>query len=317
MSAKFKAPASTPPRPRGGPHPSDRSQPSPAKKRRTSLPKHVVNLSDDEDDGEDPNYHFSEEDDDDDEEAGRDDVPVNTDPADEYGSPPHRPSINVPDSRLSSGMPPSSGTPGASSSMGWREKRKERDPMASVLESLMTMMAESQRKHEQQMAEFSACQDRERMENLRMHEESRRIQMENSQMMQQTQQATNVLLAAFMKMNPVLLQALSAASPSPPLMIRSGASGSVLGGSGTREAKPAPLPEEEENDPILPLVVRHRVQEDSPRSPPMHPSPAEVTRPEATSVVPESPANLEMDALEIGGGSDELGFEDATAGSDT
>ena len=30
VSAKFKAPASTPPWPKGGPYPSDRSQPSPA-----------------------------------------------------------------------------------------------------------------------------------------------------------------------------------------------------------------------------------------------------------------------------------------------
>ena len=49
----------------------------------------------------------------------------------------------------------------------------------------------------------------------------------------------------------------------------------------------------------------------------MQPSPAEVTRPEAASVVLESPGNLEIDALEIGGGSDELGFSDAAAGSDT
>ena len=49
----------------------------------------------------------------------------------------------------------------------------------------------------------------------------------------------------------------------------------------------------------------------------MQPSPAEVTRLEAASVVPESPANLEIGSLEIGGGSDELGFEDAVAGSDT
>ena len=49
----------------------------------------------------------------------------------------------------------------------------------------------------------------------------------------------------------------------------------------------------------------------------MQPSPAEVTKPEAASVVPESPANLEIGSLEIGGGSDELGFEDAVAGSDT
>ena len=316
VSAKFKAPASTPPRPRGGPRPSGRSwQPSPAKKRRTSLPEHVVNLADEEDDDDDLDYHFNEEEDD--EEAGRDDVPVNTDPADEYGSPPHRPSINVPDSRPSSGTPSSSRTLGASFSMGQREKKKERDPMASILESLTTMMVDSQWKHEQQMAELSAHQDRERMENLRLHEKSRQIQMENLQVMQQTQQTTNMLLAAFMKMNSDLLQALPAASPSPPLMIASGAFGSVLGGSSNREAKPAPLPDEEESDPILPPVVRRRVQEDSPRAPAMQPSPAEVIRPEAASVVSKSPGNLEIDALEIGGGSDELGFKDVAAGFDT
>ena len=184
ISAKFKALASTPPRPRGGPRPSDRSQPSPAKKRKTSLPQQVVNLVDDDDDDED--YRLSEEDDDDEEEEGWDDVLLNMDPADEFATPPHRPSINVPDSRPSTGTPSSSGTLGASSSMGRREKSKERDPMASVLESLTTMMAESQQKHDQQMAELSAPQEREQMENLRLHEESRRIQMENSQMMRQT-----------------------------------------------------------------------------------------------------------------------------------
>ena len=148
---------------------------------------------------------------------------------------------------------------------------------------------ESQWKLEQQMTELSARQDRERMENMRLQEESRRIQMENLQMMQQMQQATNMLLAAFMKMNLDLLQALPAASPSPPLMIASGASGSVLGGSSTREAEPALLPEEEESNPIPPPVVCRCVQEDSPRSLAMQPSPAEVTRPEGASVVPESP----------------------------
>ena len=233
VNAKFKAPANTPSRPRGGPRPSRRSQPSPAKKRKTSLPQHAVNLADDNDDDDDSDFHVSEEDEDEEQEEWRDDVPLNMDLEDEYGSPPHYPSINVSESRPSSGMPSSSGTLEASSSMGWREKRKEKDPIAFVLESLTTMMADSQRKHEQQMAELSARQDRERMENLRLHKESRQIQMENSQMMQQTQQTTNMLLAAFMKMNPDLLQALPAASPSPPLMIASGASGSVLGGSST------------------------------------------------------------------------------------
>ena len=136
-------------------------------------------------------------------------------------------------------------------------------------------------------------------------------------MMQQTQQTINMLLTAFMKMNPDLLQALPAASLSPPLMIASGASGSVLGGSSTREAESAPLPEKEESHPILPPLVHRCVEEDSPRSPAMQPSPAEVIRPEEASVVPESPGNLEIGFLEVGGGSDELGFEDAVAGSDT
>ena len=87
--------------------------------------------------------------------------------------------------------------------------------------------------------------------------------------------------------------------------------------SSTREAEATPLPEEEEIDPIPPPMVRRRIQKDSPKSPAMHPSPTEVTRPEATSVVPESPENLEIDALEIGGVSDELGFEDAAASFDT
>ena len=100
-------------------------------------------------------------------------------------------------------------------------------------------------------------------------------------------------------------------------MIASGASGSVLGGSSTREAESAPLPDEEESHPIPPPLVRRRVEEDSLRSPTMQLFPAEVTRPEGASVVPESPGNLEIDALEIGGGSDDLSFEDAAAGSDT
>ena len=118
-----------------------------------------MNLPDDDDGGNDSDFHVSEEDEDEEEEEGRDDVPLNMDPANEYGLPPHQPSINVPDSRLSTGTPSSSGTPGASSSMGWREKSKEGDPMASVLESLMMMMVESQRKHDQQMAELSAQQE--------------------------------------------------------------------------------------------------------------------------------------------------------------
>ena len=66
VSAKFKALASMPPWPRGGPHPSGRSQPSLAKKRKTSLPQHAVNLADDDDDDDD--FHVSEENEDEEQE---------------------------------------------------------------------------------------------------------------------------------------------------------------------------------------------------------------------------------------------------------
>ena len=59
VSAKFKIVASTPPRLRAGPRPSDQSQPSPAKKRKTAVVKEVLNLSDD--DTDDKDYHVSEE----------------------------------------------------------------------------------------------------------------------------------------------------------------------------------------------------------------------------------------------------------------
>ena len=72
----------------------------------------------------------------------------NLDPVDNFATPLHRPSVNLSDSTPSIGTPSSKGTPGVSSSMGRREKRKESDPMASILESLTTMTAESQRKHD-------------------------------------------------------------------------------------------------------------------------------------------------------------------------
>ena len=61
-------------------------------------------------------------------------------------------------------------------------------------------------------------------------------------------------------------------------------------------------------------MVPPAVEDDTPMSLAMHPSLAEVTRTEATSVVPKSPTNLEINALNIGGGSDELGFSNAGSG---
>ena len=100
-----------------------------------------MNLSND--DANDEDYRLSQEEEDDEEDKGRDDVPVgNLDPTEVIATPPHRRSVNVPESRPSTGTPSSSGTLRASSSMGRRERRKERDPMASVLKLLSTMMAE-------------------------------------------------------------------------------------------------------------------------------------------------------------------------------
>ena len=65
------------------------------------------------------------------------------DPIEDIVMPPNRRSQNIPESRPSLETPPSSGTLGASSSMGRRKKKKGKDPMASVLKSLLTMMAES------------------------------------------------------------------------------------------------------------------------------------------------------------------------------
>ena len=53
-----------------------------------------MNLGDDNDD-DDSDYCLSEEDEDDEEEDGWDDVPVNMDPADEFATPLHLPSVNV------------------------------------------------------------------------------------------------------------------------------------------------------------------------------------------------------------------------------
>ena len=155
------------------------------------------------------------------------------------------------------------------------------------------------------------------MQNLRLHEESRKIQMENSQIMMQTQQTTNMLLVAFMKMNLDLLQALSTATLSPPLMLGSVAFGSLLTGSSTREEEAAQPTQREAGDPILPSVVPSAIEDDTPMSSTMHLASTKVERAKAASVVPESSTNLEINALEIGRRSDELGFSDAGASSDT
>ena len=64
-------------------------------------------------------------------------------------------------------------------------------------------------------------------------------------------------------------------------------------------------------------MVPPSIKDDTPTSLTMHLALAKMTRAEAASVVPESLTNLEIDALEIEGGSDELGFSDVDASFDT
>ena len=52
--------------------------------------------------------------------------------------------------------------------------------MASVMQTFSAIMAGSQRKHEQQMAEMNTHQDHERFENMKLHKESQKLQQDNS-----------------------------------------------------------------------------------------------------------------------------------------
>ena len=157
ISAKFKNVVPSSARLVGGPRAtarvrqSDRSQPSPAKKRRRGVIEEVHVLS--EDDPADEDYIVEEDKEDKDEEDhvdDEDDIGVDDfDPIEDIATPTGRRFEGSPESRPSFGMPPSRGTPSASSSMERREKRKKRDPMASVMETFSAMVADSQRKHEQ------------------------------------------------------------------------------------------------------------------------------------------------------------------------
>ena len=93
--------------------------------------------------------------------------------------------------------------------------------------------------------------------------------------------------------------------------------GSLLSGSSSRQEVAAQPVQREAGDPVPPAVVPLSIEDDTLTSSTMHLAPAQVTRPEAAFVVQESPTNLEINALDIGGGSAELGFSNAGAASDT
>ena len=302
---------------------SDRSQPSPVKKRKRAVIEEVHVLS--EDDPADEDYIVEEDKEDEDEEdhiEEEDDIGVDDfDPIEDIATPIDRRFEGSPESRPSFGMPPSRGTPDASSTMGQREKRKERDPMASVMEIFSTMMADSQQKHEQQMAEMNARQDRERVESMKLHEESQKLQQDNSEILLEQQKKTQLLLATLMNMNLELKAALSTASPSPPLLLGSVASGSIVSQSNNRKEEAF---ECVHSSGTMNAVA---VKDWTSTSSALHGTHSVVTRAETgmptagddggvegASVMAEGPRNLERDALEVGVGSDELGFLDRTVG---
>ena len=114
--------------------------------------------------------------------------------------------------------------------------------MASILDSLKDMIADNQHKTEMQMAELHARQERDREDNLRMHEESCRMHEENSCLMQQQQQLQDLLLEFLTRMHPALRSAPTMAPP----MLGNVATGSGMSGSpmcGSSCGRPVPLQE--------------------------------------------------------------------------
>ena len=78
------------------------------------------------------------------------------------------------------------------------------------------------------MAEMNARQDQEWVESMKLHEESRKLQQDNSAILLEQQKTTQFLLAALMNMNPELKAALPTADPSPPLLLGTVVSGSIV-----------------------------------------------------------------------------------------
>ena len=62
--------------------------------------------------------------------------------------------------------------------------------MASVMQTISTIMADSQRKHEQQMIEMNARQEWKWLENMKLHEESQKIQQDNLAIILEQQKKT-------------------------------------------------------------------------------------------------------------------------------
>nr|PNR49410.1 hypothetical protein PHYPA_011306 [Physcomitrium patens] len=320
VSAIYKSMATTPTRSRVGARLSDRFESSPSKKRRTTPVDDVLVISDEDDDkGDDHDYDPDEEKEVDEKVRIDDDDLQELDPIQPNATLPERRSRVISQSAQASDNPPSVRTPGASSSGGRRRKRKDMDSVATVMESILAILADSQRRHEQQITEINARQDRDRAESMRLFEESRRMHEDTSRMMLQQQEQTNLLLSTFVRLNPQLPHALPAPPSQPPsLMLRNAPSRSVMSGSSSGHAEAANLPHSSAVN-VSGEVAPTTSQQHSPTSPAINFSIGEVSRVEAASVEPHSmerPTNLEDDTLEIAVGSDQLAFPDPDAGDE-
>ena len=195
------------------------------------------------------------------------------------------------------------------------------DSVATIMESMSAILADSQRRHEQQIAEINARQDRDRAENMRLFEESRRMHEDTSRMMLQQQQQTNLLLSAFVRMNPQLPDALPAPPSQPPsLMLGNAPSRSVMSGSSSGQVEAAQPPHSPTRVNVSAEVAPATSQQHSPTSPAFNFAIGEVSRVEAASVEPQSmerPTNLQDDTLEIAVDNDQLAFPDPASGFDT
>nr|PNR52876.1 hypothetical protein PHYPA_009251 [Physcomitrium patens] len=289
VSAIYKSMATTPTRSRVGARLSDRFESSRSKKRRTTPVDDVLVISDEDDDkGDDHDYDPDEEKEVDEKVKIDDDDLQELDPIQSNATLPERRSRVIPQSAQASDNPPSGGTP------------------------------DSQQRHEQQIAEINARQDRDRAESMRLFEESRRMHEDTSRMMLQQQQQTNLLLSAFVRLNPQLSDVLSAPPSQPPsLMLGNAPSRSVMSGSSSGHAEAANLPHSSAVN--VSEVAPTTSQQHSPTSLAINFSIGEVSRVEAASVEPHSmerPTNLEDDTLEIAVGSDQLAFPDPDAGDE-
>ena len=162
VSAKFKNVVRTPSSSRPTTRPTYQSPSTPAKNQRRAGVKDVVSLSEDDDEEDEPEEDLHDD----------DDVNETLEPVEPIASAPtRRQGGDVPVSSPSSMISPPDSHPRPSSSASRKGKRKERDSLVSVVESLAAIFKSSQQRHDEQLVEIQTRQDRDRVESMRLHEE--------------------------------------------------------------------------------------------------------------------------------------------------